>query len=203
MNAFVTFILGIVFPKLIFKIKTNKKVVYLTFDDGPTPEVTLQVLSILKEFNAKATFFCLGKNVEQNKELFQQILDDGHSVGNHTHNHLKGIETSLEEYFDDIKNAQNHLNTNLFRPPYGRISLKQIKFISKYYKIVMWNVLSKDYDKKIYPEKCLHRVITRTKAGSIVVFHDSKKAQMNVLNVLPRYLFWLRENNFKCEAIED
>ena len=181
-----------IFPELIWRLKTKEKeddnFVYLTFDDGPTPGVTSWVLDQLKQYEAKGTFFCLGKNVEKHPDLYKQIIDDGHAVGNHTYSHLKGWHTSNIEYYDDIKLADSLISTTLFRPPYGSVKTSQIKFLSENYNVVMWDVLSQDYSRTIAPQKVLTNVLENVKGGSIVVFHDSEKAQPNLSYALPRVL---------------
>ena len=176
------------FPDLIWQLSHRdevKKQIYLTFDDGPTPEVTPWVLEQLKKFNAKATFFCLGRNVDRYPEIYKQILSEGHAVGNHTYSHLKGSQTDNSEYFGDIELAGSVIDSKLYRPPYGRFRRSQIRQIRKDYNIVMWDVLSQDYDSDINPEKCLSNVLKNVKAGSIVVFHDSLKARENLFYTLP------------------
>lgn len=177
------------FPSsLIWKLSRKEKKLYLTFDDGPTPEITQKILEILKEYEAKATFFCLGKNVIQNPGIYNLILEQGHATGNHTHTHLNGWKTRSRKYFEDINQASGVIQSNLFRPPYGRLKTKQILRLKSDYKIIMWEILSGDYSKKISPEKCTENVISNAQSGSIIVFHDSEKAKKNVLFALPRVL---------------
>lgn len=184
--------------------KTEKKEVCLTFDDGPTPKVTEFVLDILKEYQVKATFFCLGKNIEKYPELFNRIIKEGHTVGNHTQNHLNGWKTNTGEYITNVEKCQKIINsktidttTKLFRPPYGRIKMKQAKqLLSRGYKIIMWSVLSADFDIKITKEKCLENVIKNTKGGDIIVFHDSEKAFERLEYTLPKTLEFLKEKDF-------
>lgn len=180
------------FPELIWHLSSREESkenhLYLTFDDGPTPEVTPWVLDCMKEYNAKATFFCLGRNVERYPEIYKQILDEGHMVGNHTYSHLKGWNTSNSEYLNDISLAGQIVESNLFRPPYGRVRKTQIREIRKDYNIVMWDVLSQDYNGSITPQKCLENVESNIKPGSIIVFHDSDKARKNLYYTLPQIL---------------
>ncbi len=180
------------FPELIWHFSSRESNqenhIYLTFDDGPTPEVTPWVLDRLRDYNAKGTFFCLGRNVDRFPEIYQKILDEGHTVGNHTYSHLKGSQTSNTEYINDIQLAGTNINSTLFRPPYGRFRKSQIREIQKDYKIVMWDVLSQDYDPKINPEKCLSNIEENIRPGSIVVFHDSFKARDNLFYALPMML---------------
>ena len=180
-----------VFPGLIWNMARRdgtRQHIYLTFDDGPTPEVTPWVLEQLRNHNAKVTFFCLGRNVERYPGIYQQILDEGHMVGNHTYSHLKGWQTSREEYLDDIELAGSVIKSRLYRPPYGRFRKSQIREIQKDYHIVMWDVLSQDYDRNISPQKCLNNVLEHVRPGSIVVFHDSVKASENLYYALPALL---------------
>ncbi|MBL7113151.1 MAG: polysaccharide deacetylase family protein [Bacteroidales bacterium] len=181
-----------IFPELIWRLKGQQRedddCVYLTFDDGPTPGVTTWVLDQLRQYDAKGTFFCLGKNVEKHPGLYRQIIDEGHSVGNHTYSHLKGWQTDNTEYYNDIQLANNLMSSTLFRPPYGSLRTSQIKYISEEYNIVMWDVLSQDYSQTIAPQKVLSNVLSSVKGGSIVVFHDSLKAQPNLSYTLPRML---------------
>lgn len=186
---------------VIWNMPRNEKKIYITFDDGPTPEITEQVLSILSQYNAKATFFCLGKNVSQYPDIYNKILVMGHETGNHTQNHLNGWKTKNTEYFDDIQQAEKSISSKLFRPPYGRISASQILYLKKYYKIIMWEVLSGDYMKTLNKEKCLNNVLNNTREGSIVVFHDSVKAADKVLYALPRILDNFTERGFMFDSI--
>jgi peptidoglycan/xylan/chitin deacetylase (PgdA/CDA1 family) len=181
-----------VFPELIWRYKEKEKEnnnhVYLTFDDGPTPGITTWVLDQLRQFEAKGTFFCLGKNVEKNLDLYRNIIDEGHAVGNHTYSHLKGWQMDNTEYFNDIDLASNFIESRLFRPPYGKFTASQIKYLSDNYQIVMWDILSQDYNQNISPEKVLTNVLDNVRGGSIVVFHDSVKAEPNLTYALPRVL---------------
>jgi len=180
------------FPELIWHFSSRKESrenqVFLTFDDGPTPEVTPWVLDCLKEYDARGTFFCLGRNVDKYPEIYNQILDGGHAVGNHTYSHLKGWKSSDMEYIDDIRLASHNIESQLFRPPYGRFRQTQIREIRKDYDIVMWDLLSQDYDQNIAPQKCLDNVRSNIRPGSIIVFHDSVKAKKNLYYTLPQIM---------------
>jgi peptidoglycan/xylan/chitin deacetylase (PgdA/CDA1 family) len=186
-----------VFPELIWRFREKEKNdnnhVYLTFDDGPTPGVTTWVLDQLKQFEAKGTFFCLGKNVEKNPDLYKKIIEEGHAVGNHTYSHLKGWQMDNTEYFDDVDLAGNFIDSKLFRPPYGKVTSSQIRFLSDHYQIVMWDVLSQDYGQNVPADKVLSNVLDNVRGGSIVVFHDSVKAEPNLTYALPRVLESLSE----------
>ncbi len=162
---------------LIWEIPSEGKIIYLTFDDGPTSGVTENILELLKSYKAKATFFCIGKNVENHPDLYQEILTNGHMVGNHSQNHIKGTTSKDADYYENIKQASDHIKSNLFRPPYGRIKRRQVRFLREKYKIIMWSVVSGDFDVQLSKEKCKQYVIRNTKSGSIVVFHDSLKAK--------------------------
>jgi len=181
-------------PKLfrnqVWNFSTKKKVLYLTFDDGPTPEITDWVLDTLQKYNAKATFFCIGKNIEQHPEIFQNILEQGHTVGNHTYNHLNGWKTNTEEYLQSILKTEKLIQkSKIFRPPYGKIKPSQTKLLIEHnYKIIMWSVLSGDFDSEITSEKCLNNVLKNTEKGSVIVFHDSIKAFEKLQIVLPQIL---------------
>ncbi len=189
-------ILTRMFPSLVWKVDETQKTIYLTFDDGPIPETTEWILKTLQQFNAKATFFCVGDNVRKYPELFQQILDEGHLVGNHTYNHLNGWNTSVDEYIENVEKAAKLIKSNLFRPPRGMIRIDQAQKLLEKYHIVMWNVLSVDYDKDVSPQQCLKNVTSNAKAGSIVVFHDSLKAQKNMQYALPKTLEHYAEKGY-------
>lgn len=198
------------FPDYVWEISTEKKELYLTFDDGPTPDITYWVLDTLKPFNAKATFFCIGNNVAKHPEIFRQIIKEGHSIGNHTHNHIKGWNTETEQYLENVAIAEEAIanqkfqltGINLFRPPYGQIKPKQGKqLMALGYKIVMWDVLSFDWDKTVSNQECLNHVISKSKNGSIVVFHDSIKASNNMKFALPKVLEHFSEKGFSFKAI--
>ena len=194
------------FPNYTWSLPSTNREVYLTFDDGPHKEITPWVLNELKQYNALASFFCIGKNVLQNPDVYQNILAQGHAVGNHTQNHLNGWKVNANEYINDIKEASKNIETNLFRPPYGRIKQKHLKGINAVMnnqcKIIMWDVLSGDFDRNISKEKCLQNVIENVEAGSIVVFHDSEKAYPNLKYVLPKVLQYLTDNKYSCSKIE-
>ncbi|MBN1111649.1 MAG: polysaccharide deacetylase family protein [Bacteroidales bacterium] len=176
---------------------------FLTFDDGPTPEITEWVLETLDKYNAKATFFCLGRNVERHPKIYNKIIKAGHSVGNHTFSHLKGWLYGPLEYIKDVELASSFIKSNLFRPPYGRIRPVQAELLQPNYKIIMWNVLTGDYDKNQSPEECLENTIKMIKPGSIIVFHDSVKAERNLRYVLPKVLEHYNEKlNFKAISMD-
>lgn len=189
------------YPGCIWNFPRDEKVIYLTFDDGPHPVATPFVLDTLKQFDAKATFFCIGKNVEEHPGIYKRILVEGHAVGNHTHNHLNGAKSVNEEYIANIKKAKKYIDSNLFRPPYGRITHFQVKLLNRAFRIIMWDVLSADFDDTISPEKCGKNVINNAREGSIVVFHDSAKAFKRLEKALPQSLEALAGKGFRFEAI--
>ncbi len=191
------------FPNFTWRIPTQEKVLYLTFDDGPIPEVTPWVLEQLDAHQAKATFFCVGDNIRKHPEVFQQVKSQGHSIGNHTFNHLNGWLTDNIPYFHNVRNASNLVQTVLFRPPYGRLKPKQAQFLQRHYRIVMWDVLSGDFDATISAERCLANVLENAKRGSIIVFHDSLKTIEKLLYVLPRVLTHFSELGYGFKALEE
>ena len=200
-----------IFSNYHWDIPNNDNSVYITFDDGPIPEVTPWVLSELEKYNAKATFFCIGENIQKHPNVFRQVLQQGHTVGNHTFNHLNGWNTSVRAYLENIQQCQQIIaehsqldknNTQLFRPPYGKIRPRQSRVLRKKgYQIIMWDVLSADYDVNLTKEKCLQNVIKNVQSGSIIVFHDSVKAFPRLKYVLPRVLEHLKENGFNFKTL--
>lgn len=179
------------YPNLIWNMGRTNRCIFLTFDDGPIPVVTPFVLKFLKEYKAKATFFCIGDNVRKHTDIFEQVKADGHAIGNHTFHHLRGWKTPDLQYIEDMQACQQLTQSNLFRPPYGRVKRSQAKLLKAAYpelKIIMWDVLSGDFDMSLDPEVCLKGVLKHTENGSIVVFHDSLKAFNRLEYVLPRAL---------------
>lgn len=191
----------LIYPDFIWRIPKKEKTIYLTFDDGPIPEVTPWVLEQLEKYDAKATFFCVGENITKHPGVFNQILKLGHSVGNHTYNHLNGWKTPQEEYLANFEDFERQQTTTLFRPPYGRIKKKQAREILKTHKIIMWSVLTKDYSSSVSEEKCLKNAIKNTSNGSIVLFHDSLKAKRNLYYALPRFLEHFSKQGYKFEKL--
>ena len=188
-------------PDLIWEIE-DEEGVFITFDDGPTPGVTEWILETLARYDAKATFFVLGKNVEMYPSLYQKIIDAGHKVGNHTYSHQKGWGMSLERYLEDVDFAGDLVHSELFRPPYARVTPSQMRAVARNYKIVMWDIVSRDYNRALSPERCLRNVTDHVAAGSIVVFHDSDKAFRNMSYALPRTLEHIRKMGLRCKIIE-
>jgi peptidoglycan/xylan/chitin deacetylase (PgdA/CDA1 family) len=195
-----------IFSNYIWDIPNTENKIYLTFDDGPTPEITEWVLQELEKHNAKATFFCIGDNIEKHPEIVQKLIEKGHSVGNHTFNHLNGWKTPTKEYLENsiqwsVVSGQS-TNCNLFRPPYGKIKASQAKKLRQIgYKIIMWDVLTADYDAKISAEKCLENATKKVTSGSIIVFHDSVKAFPHLEYTLPKALCYFKEKGFVFEKL--
>mgnify|MGYP000583383259 CR=1 FL=1 len=205
------------FPNYVWNMPATEKIIYLTFDDGPTPKITNWTLNVLKQYKAKATFFCIGNNVEKHPEIFHDILKDGHAIGNHTKNHIKGWKTKTKDYIKNIDLCENVLKAqiqkslidnqkslivNLFRPPYGQIKPKQgKKLIDLGYKIIMWDVLSFDWENHVSEKKCLNNIINNTSEGSIIVFHDSVKASKNMQYALPKMLAYFSERGYNFKAL--
>jgi len=202
-------IIKLLFFNQVWNIPNSENTIYLTFDDGPTPEITERVLEILDKHQIKATFFCIGDNVRKHPEIVQKILSKQHSVGNHTYSHLKGWKTPTKTYISNSEACRMKLNSQftiqnsqIFRPPYGKITPWQSFKLRKLgYKIIMWDVLSKDYDASISAEKCYENVIQNVSSGSIIVFHDSTKAKENILNSLEKTIETLKSKGFNFEKI--
>lgn len=198
-------ILKRLFAKYTWSFFSDRKEIYLTFDDGPIPEVTEFVLNQLNKFNAKATFFCIGDNVQKHPAVFSRIVNEGHSVGNHTFNHLNGWKSSNTAYIENTNKCENllpHQKTKLFRPPYGKIKRKQAKqLLANGYKIIMWDVLSADFDTSISNERCLQNVLKNVESGSVIVFHDSIKASGKLYYVLPKVLKEFSQQGYEFTTI--
>ena len=184
------------YAKVSFNKSRKERKVYLTFDDGPIPEVTPFILDTLAEHQIKATFFCVGDNIKKNPTIFERILAEGHQVGNHTYNHLRGWDTEDAIYLDNIAKCQQLTQTALFRPPYARAKKSQLNVLHDQYEIVFWDVLSGDFDTQITPEKCYQNVMNHVKNGSIIVFHDNIKAIPRVSYALPRAITYLKEKGY-------
>ncbi|MFT3703843.1 MAG: polysaccharide deacetylase family protein [Agriterribacter sp.] len=191
------------YPKGVWNISGKEKVLYLTFDDGPHPQATPFVLDTLSIYNAKATFFCIGKNVQQYPDIYARILNEGHKTGNHTFHHLNGWKTDDKKYFKDIIDTKKYIDSDLFRPPYGRISKLQLKYLTETFgmNVIMWSVLSGDFDKKISRETCLKNVALSSKPGSIIVFHDSEKAFEKMKYALPKLLELFSEKGYRFDKL--
>jgi peptidoglycan/xylan/chitin deacetylase (PgdA/CDA1 family) len=189
------------YPSIIKSFPLEKGKLFFSFDDGPNPDVTPQILEILEQHNAKATFFCLGQNAEKHPELLNKIIAKGHSIGNHSYSHLNGFRTPNDIYIHDVEKAEQLIPSNLFRPPYGKITPRQYHFLKKKYKIILWDVLAYDFDQTLSANQCVDIVLNHVKNGSIVVFHDSNKAKNNILAALPKLLDELSKRNFVFEKI--
>ena len=194
-------ILKHLFPEITWHIRDDEPSLYLTFDDGPTPSVTAEILQLLSRYKARATFFCIGRNVERHPELYRQILSEGHATGNHTYSHLKGWFTPDAEYFSDISLASQLISSKLYRPAYGMITPGQLRYLRRFYRIVMWDIMSYDFAYHTAPETCLNQVIRHARTGSVIVFHDSVKASEKVLYALPRVLEYYAEKGFAFKSI--
>ena len=201
-------ILRLFYPSFLWEMPKGEKRLYLTFDDGPHQTITPQVLEILKKFNAKATFFCIGNNVNKYKATFELIKKEGHAIGNHTFNHERGWKTKTSNYIKSVKEADALIQSPLFRPPHGRIKSSQIRAIKKlsilapqHLKIVAWTVISYDWDKSLSPEDCFNNVIKNTDDGSIIVFHDSEKAVDNMIPTLTKVLEYYTDKGFTFEKL--
>lgn len=190
------------FPNFTWRIPTTEKKIFLTFDDGPIPEITPWVLDQLAAYNAKATFFCVGDNIRKHPEIFQMVKDKGHVIGNHTVNHLDGWSNDNIPYFHNIRRCARMADTDLFRPPYGRLKPQQAQFLQRHYRIVMWDVLSGDFDPELTPEQCYKNVVRNSKPGSIVVFHDSIKAWDRLKEVLPKVLEYYSLAGYTFESLQ-
>lgn len=195
------FILNYIYPKAIWRKEKEKNNIYLTFDDGPIPEITPWILDCLKEYQVKATFFCVGENIKKHPEIFDRILAEGHAVGNHTYNHLRGWDSEDQIYFQNIEKCEKLTNSRLFRPPYGRAKKSQMKVLAQDYKIIMWDVLTGDYDPKISPEQCYKNCVNYTRNGSIIVFHDNIKAINNVKYALPKSIEQLLRKGYRFKTL--
>jgi peptidoglycan/xylan/chitin deacetylase (PgdA/CDA1 family) len=197
------FIQRFFFPRYTWKIPVDGKKIFITFDDGPHPAATPFVLEQLEKYNAKATFFCLGKNVMSEPAIYESIFLHGHRAGNHTHDHLNGWKVSDELYFENIIKASKYIDSRLFRPPYGRISAFQAKQVMERMKlkIIMWSVLSGDFDKRLSFEACYQNVIRGAEPGAIIVFHDSEKCFPVLQYVLPKVLAYFSERGYSMEVI--
>lgn len=196
--------LRFLYKRCTWKIGVQEKVIFLTFDDGPHPLITPFVLDELKRYHAKATFFCIGKNVAAYPEVYQRIIEEGHAVANHSYTHPDGWKTADSVYLDDIALAKKHIDSSLFRPPYGKITpfqLKQLELPRFELKTIMWTVLSGDFDTGISKEQCLNNVLLKTKKGAIIVFHDSEKAYERMGYALPRVLKSFAAQGFAFEKI--
>lgn len=185
----------------VWRMNKAERAIYLTFDDGPNPKVTPLTLEILEQFGAKATFFLVGENAANYPHLCEEIVERGHSIGNHTFNHLKGTDFSVADYVENVRKAEKYISSRIFRPPYGRITPKQVKALKADYTIVMWDIITYDYDRTVSPTAIIDLIKKRSRNGSIVVFHDSLKAEQNMLATLPVALKFWQEAGYTVKAI--
>ena len=199
----VPFWLRLLYPRRTWSYKEIEKTLYLSFDDGPHPVITPKVLELLRHFNAKATFFCLGKNVSSPPEIFERIKADGHSIGNHSYHHVNGWKASNASYLEDVMHANELIKSPLYRPPYGRLKFSQASLLRKMgYQLIMWTLLSADYDQRLSKEDCYQRIWKHLHPGAIVLFHDSEKAADNMLYALERLLKEASKVGYQFKAIE-
>ena len=192
----------VLFPECVWRLHRKRKCVYLTFDDGPIPEVTPWVLDTLDHYGVKATFFCVGDNVRRNPELFEEIKRRGHNVGNHTMNHLQGIKVTSQRYLRNVLEAHRYINSPLFRPPHGLLRWAQASILREQFTIVMYDLVTRDYSNKLSGEDVLNNVKRYARKGSIIVFHDSLKAEKNLKYALPRAIEWLKSKGYTFELIK-
>jgi peptidoglycan/xylan/chitin deacetylase (PgdA/CDA1 family) len=209
------FLMRALYPNFLWRIPTEKKEIFLTFDDGPIPEITEFVLEELEKYKAKATFFCIGGNIEKYPEIFQKVVNQQHTIGNHTFNHLRGWDSEDEYYVDNFRKCEEliferclksgvrngAIENRKFRPPFGRIKRSQAKEILKSHEIVMWDVLTGDYDQSISKERVLSKALQHTEKGSIVLFHDSIKASKNLIYALPKFLEYFSEQDYIFKSL--
>ncbi|MFO7869016.1 MAG: polysaccharide deacetylase family protein [Bacteroidales bacterium] len=188
-------------PHLVWRLPQEKKTVYITFDDGPVPYYTEKVMDCLDSYNITGTFFCVGENIERHPDLFTYVQEKGHSVGSHTYNHLNSWKCSNNEYIANVHKGADKVNSRLFRPPHGKIRFKQAKELIQQYDIIMWDIISKDYDKNLTGADCFENVQNYVQNGSIIVFHDSQKAFANCMYALPKTIDYLLEHDYAIESI--
>jgi peptidoglycan/xylan/chitin deacetylase (PgdA/CDA1 family) len=191
----------LLYPKLEWRIPTKEKTVYLTFDDGPNPDITPWVLDVLDEYQMKATFFCIGQNVKKYPDTQAEVLKRGHTIGNHTFSHINGFQATLLEYIQDTEAAAHHIDSLLFRPPFGRIKWSQARVLQEKYRVIMWTGISGDYLQNFNLTRSLKTLKWSTKSGALLVFHDSYKAAPNLKRVLPEYCAFLKENGFTSKSL--
>ena len=189
------------YPRALWRMDHHEKVVYLTFDDGPIPESTPFILETLKRYDIKATFFMVGDNVRKHTELYKRVLDEGHQVGNHTHNHISGFRHTLRDYSYNVEKANAYIRSHLFRPPHGWMRLAQYALLSRKYKVVMWDVVTRDYSKWMTAQDVVNNVKRYTRPGSIITFHDSLKSIEKLRTALPASIEWLQQQGYRFGVI--
>ena len=190
------------YPKAMWRMNPEEKAVYLTFDDGPIPDITPWVVDLLDKYNIKATFFMVGDNVRKHPQEYKLVVDAGHRVGNHTFNHLKGLFTDTREYIENVEKGDALIHSNLFRPPHGLLRHSQYKELSKRYQFVMWDLVTRDYSFRLYGEDVLANVKRLTRNGSIITFHDSMRSESNLRYALPRAIDWWLEQGYSFKIFE-
>lgn len=190
------------YPRACWRMDISERAVYLTFDDGPIPEVTPWVLELLEKYKIKATFFMVGDNVRKYPDVYRMVVERGHRIGNHTYNHLRGIEKRTKDYVANTEKANGYLNTNLFRPPHGFMRFNQYRALRKHYQIVMWDLVTRDYNPKLNGRQVLRKVRKYTRNGSIITFHDSLRSVENLHYALPRAIEWLLSEGYKFKVFD-
>lgn len=193
--------LRLLYPKALWRINPTERVVYLTFDDGPIPEVTPRVLEILRNYGVKATFFMVGDNVRKYPEVFEMVKSDGHRLGNHTFNHLSGIKHSTKDYVLNIHKANAYIHSDLFRPPHGWLRHRQYYFLKRHYKLAMWDLVTRDYSKRLNADDVFENVRRYARPGSIITFHDSLRSVPKLWSALPRSIEWLLAEGYEFRVI--
>jgi peptidoglycan/xylan/chitin deacetylase (PgdA/CDA1 family) len=188
-------------PQCYWNLPNKQNKIYLTFDDGPTPQVLPFILQTLDKYKVPATFFCVGENMSKHPDLVKEMLKRNHVIGNHTNNHISGWRVKNQSYFENIEKCDDVYKSHLFRPPYGRLRTSQANYLCRKYKLIMWDVLSYDYDKNVKPEICYRNVIDTTKSGSLIVFHDNEKAYPNLQYALPHSIVFLLNKGFVFDTI--
>ncbi len=191
------------YPSAIWRMDKDERAVYLTFDDGPIPRVTPWVLDILDRYGIKATFFMVGDNIRKHPDEFRMVVERGHRIGNHTFNHIRGLSYDINSYMENTDKASEvMMNTNLFRPPHGYMSPKQYAELKKRYKIIMWDLVTRDYNRKFTGEQILQKVKKYVRNGSIITFHDSLKSEENIRYALPKAIEWLMEQGYEFKVFD-
>ena len=191
------------FPGAIWRLPSKERCVYLTFDDGPIPEITPWVLDLLDKYNIKATFFCVGDNVRKHPDIYRMVLDRGHRVGNHTYNHIQGMQYRTHNYVANVEKAGTYIKSNLFRPPHGHMRYRQVLKLRMHYKIIMWDVVTRDYSPHMTAGGVLNVVKNYTRNGSVIVFHDSLKSEPRMKEALPRSIEWLMEKGYRFKLFDE
>ena len=190
------------YPRALWRMDRREKAVYLTFDDGPIPEATPFILDVLREHGVHATFFMVGDNVRKYPELYRRIVEEGHQVGNHTHNHISGLRRSLHEYSYNVEKANAYIKSHLFRPPHGWMRISQYALLSRKYKVVMWDLVTRDYSKWMNAQDIINNVKRYARPGSIITFHDSLKSIDKLRTALPECITWLKEQGYEFKVFE-